>query len=140
MALGDGSYSGSRVAGKEKELGTLEEETTNSQSRSSRVTHRVSKIPEDARAAFPPEIEGIASLLNRCDEYDINLFELAKISGNRSLYLLSHQLFSKANFFESFSIPIDKFSNCMMALESGYHQELPCKMALALFFLSRRAV
>lgn len=82
---------------------------------------------QDQRIAYPPEIEEIIVSMSRYNDYDFNLFELARISGNRSLYLLSHHLFAEAKLFELFAIPIDKFSNCIAAIEAGYHSDLPCK-------------
>ncbi|KAJ3373758.1 cAMP-specific 3',5'-cyclic phosphodiesterase 4D [Kappamyces sp. JEL0680] len=81
--------------------------------------------PQDKRAIYPPEIDEIAQILSRYNDYDFNLFELANLSGNRSLYLLSHHLFFQAKLFDLFVIPLDKFSNCIAAIESGYHADLP---------------
>jgi hypothetical protein len=85
----------------------------------------ISKSTQDRRVFYPPEIEDITQSLSRYNEYDFNLFELAQLSGNHSLYLLSHHLFAQAKLFELFVIPMDKFSNCIFAIENGYHADLP---------------
>ena len=87
---------------------------------------RLSKMIQDPRSVYPPELEEIDNILACSNDYDFNLFELARLSGNHSLYLLSHHLFSQAKLFESFLIPIEKFSNCIEAIERGYHSDLPC--------------
>jgi 3'5'-cyclic nucleotide phosphodiesterase len=90
---------------------------------------RMSKIVQDPRSIYPPELEEINSILSCFNDYDFNLFELARISGNHSLYLLSHHLFTQSKLFESFSIPVEKFSSCIEAIERGYHSDLPCNGA-----------
>ncbi|KAI8893379.1 hypothetical protein BC833DRAFT_298810 [Globomyces pollinis-pini] len=82
----------------------------------------------DNRAAYPPEILEIANILERYNDYDFNLFNLSNATGNRSLYILSHHLFAQANLFEAYNIPRDKFSNCIAAIEQGYHADLPCNV------------
>jgi hypothetical protein len=89
---------------------------------------RFSNIVQDPRAVYPPTIEEIQQALSRYNDYDYNLFELARVSGNRSLSLLSHHLFAQAKLFEAFGIPVDKFGNCINAIEKGYHLDLPCRI------------
>jgi hypothetical protein len=91
---------------------------------------RFSSLMQDPRATYPPTIEEIQQALVRYNDYDYNLFELSRISGNRSLSLLSHHLFSQAKLFEAFGIPMDKFGNCITAIEKGYHSDLPCNLSL----------
>ncbi|KAJ3255308.1 cAMP-specific 3',5'-cyclic phosphodiesterase 4D [Boothiomyces macroporosus] len=86
---------------------------------------RISNIAQDPRAVYPPEIEEIANLLSRYNDYDFNLFELARATGNRTLMVLSHHLFAQAKLFEAFLIPLDKFGNCISSIEKGYHADLP---------------
>ncbi|KAJ3271429.1 cAMP-specific 3',5'-cyclic phosphodiesterase 4D [Terramyces sp. JEL0728] len=93
---------------------------------------RISNIAQDPRAVYPPEIEEIATLLTRYNEYDFNLFELSRATGNRTLMVLSHHLFAQAKLFEAFLIPLDKFGNCISAIEKGYHADLPCNKQLTI--------
>ena len=87
---------------------------------------KVSRSTEDSRAVYPPTIEEISTLLTRCDDYNFNLFHLADLTGNRSLFVFSHHLFYESRLFEGFGIPIDKFANFIRTIEKGYRAELPC--------------
>jgi hypothetical protein len=81
---------------------------------------------DDPGAAYPPILPEVAPLLLKCGDYNWQIFDFSKATSNHSLTVLSHHLFTNANLFEAFSIPRDKFRNFLLAVEKGYHSNLPC--------------
>jgi hypothetical protein len=76
-------------------------------------------------AVYPPVIISVTQLLLKCSDYNWPIFEFSKETSNHSLTVLSQHLFTNANFFVSFNIPKDKFRNFLLAIEKGYHADLP---------------
>ena len=75
---------------------------------------------------YPPVLDSVVKLLYEHNLYDWDIFRFANVTENNPLFVLSHHLFSVSNFFETFSIPREKFSKFLCKIESGYHSDLPC--------------
>lgn len=87
---------------------------------------------DDPGAAYPPILDNITPLLLKSNDYNWQIFEFSKATSNHSLTVLAHHLFTNANLFEAFTIPRDKFRNFLLAIEKGYHSDLPCKFNIYL--------
>lgn len=80
---------------------------------------------DEPGAEYPPVNDNVTKLLLKYDDYNWQIFDFSKATRNHPLTVLSHHLFTNANFFECFSIPRDKFRNFLLAIEHGYDSSLP---------------
>jgi len=69
----------------------------------------------------------VANILCQIPVYSFPIFDLVEATNRRPLATMAFSLFQKADLFQTFDLPIDKFKNFICAIEKGYHEDLPCK-------------
>ncbi|XP_022108915.1 cGMP-inhibited 3',5'-cyclic phosphodiesterase A-like isoform X2 [Acanthaster planci] len=81
-------------------------------------------IQEDSNSLsseeFDPTLPESQEYLQRLDEWDFAIFELAQASHGEILSQVAHRVFTEAGIFETFRIPVREFMNYFRALENGY--------------------
>ncbi|XP_070544277.1 cGMP-inhibited 3',5'-cyclic phosphodiesterase 3A-like [Ptychodera flava] len=72
---------------------------------------------------FDPVIMESNELLNRLDNWDFPIFDLALKAGPRILSQIAYRIFTDAGIFETFRIPTKEFMNYFQRLEDGYRNK-----------------
>ncbi|RKO89746.1 hypothetical protein BDK51DRAFT_40751 [Blyttiomyces helicus] len=83
-------------------------------------------IHVDEWYSLPLPGSDLAVLLSRSNDFNWSIFEFVEVTKGRPLSVLAHHLFRRADLFNQFQIPLDKFRNFVVAIETGYHSDLPC--------------
>lgn len=65
-------------------------------------------------------------LLLQIHNYHFPIFDFAEATLNRPLIVMSYQLFIQSGLLSRLNLPIGKFLNFMIAIESGYRSNLTC--------------
>ena len=99
--------------------------------RSSRVgtaTPTVTSMPAPlvlTNALSSEEEQTIHLLTDQLTNWDFDVFEVCKLTGNRPLFFLGLVLFRKNDLLRTFSLPKGPLCNFLTALEAGYLNDLP---------------
>jgi len=67
----------------------------------------------------------VEALLERIEEWDFNIFEIADLTGGHPLFFVSSALFNKHDLFTKFNIDESKFKRFISIMESGYDNRQP---------------
>lgn len=71
------------------------------------------------------EEQTIHQLTDQLGNWDFDVFEVCKLTGNRPLFFLGLVLFRKNDLLRTFSLPKGPLCNFLTALEAGYVNDLP---------------
>lgn len=83
---------------------------------------------EDANVwQHPDDLDKNADLLNCLHDWNFPIFRFGERAKKFILSQMACKIFDEIGLFKAFDIPIDKFINFFIALESGYI-DLPCKL------------
>lgn len=67
----------------------------------------------------------VEALLERIEEWDFNIFEIAELTGGHPLFFVSSALFNKHDLLNKFNIDEMKFKRFITVMESGYDNRQP---------------
>ncbi|KAJ3288895.1 High affinity cAMP-specific 3',5'-cyclic phosphodiesterase 7A [Borealophlyctis nickersoniae] len=67
----------------------------------------------------------LAVLLGRSNEFNWPIFDFADMTKGAPLSTLAYHLFRKADLFNAFQIPLDKFHHFLNTIEKGYRADNP---------------
>jgi hypothetical protein len=67
----------------------------------------------------------VEALLERIEEWDFNIFEIAELTNGHPLFFISSALFNKHELLHKFSIDEVKFKRFITIMESGYNNKQP---------------
>lgn len=67
----------------------------------------------------------VEALLERIEEWDFNIFEIAELTNGHPLFFISSALFNKHDLLHKFNIDEMKFKRFITIMESGYDNKQP---------------
>ena len=73
--------------------------------------------------------EETVTLLNRIDEYNFPIFDLANATQQRPLTLIAYKVVVESGILSRLQLSTEMFFNFMIDIENGYHAELSCNLA-----------
>jgi hypothetical protein len=65
----------------------------------------------------------LASLLNQVNSHEFDIFELDKIAQQKTLFIMSNEIFNRCGFLEF--IEEDKFKEFILNITKGYDRSIP---------------
>ncbi|XP_035509704.1 cAMP-specific 3',5'-cyclic phosphodiesterase 4D-like isoform X2 [Morone saxatilis] len=91
---------------------------------------KVTQSPSLAPACIPrfgvntPQESLLAKEIEDINRWGLDIFKIAKFSGNRPLTVIMYTVFQERDLLKTFKIPNDTFVTFMMTLEDHYHSDV----------------
>ena len=70
--------------------------------------------------------EEVCSMLQKIPNYNFPIFDFQSISSGNPLTILSHHLIVESGLLSRLGLPVEKFLNYVVCVETAYDPSLPC--------------